>query len=49
MTAPVTFSIRGYLDFRHRLPDRMGQGVVETADDIPHWWGFNAPEQRVLL
>ena len=25
---PVTFSFRGGLDIRHRLPDRSGQGVV---------------------
>lgn len=48
-TVPVTFSFRGNLDIRHRLPDRMGQGVIESSDDIPGMKGFYAPEQRVLL
>jgi hypothetical protein len=45
----MTFSFRRNLDIRHRLPDRMGQGVTEMAGDIPLVQGFYAPEQRVLL
>ena len=43
----MTFSFRRNLDIRHRLPDRMGQGVAKMAGDIPLVWGFYAPKQRV--
>ena len=42
-TVPVAFSFRGNLDIRHRLPDRMGQGVIESSDDIPLVEGFLSP------
>jgi hypothetical protein len=46
-TVPVTFSFRGNLDIRHRLPDRM----VKASPDWPATFhlrrGFYAPEQRV--
>ncbi len=32
---------------RHRLPDRMGQGLAELVGDIPLVRGFYAPKQRV--
>ena len=42
-SVPVTFSFRGSLDIRHRLPDRMGQGVNELVGDIPLRQGFLSP------
>lgn len=48
-TVPVTFSFRRNLDIRHRLPDRMGQGIAKMAGDIPLVRGFYAPERRVPL
>ena len=32
---------------RHRLPDRMGQGVAVPVGNNPLEWGFYAPDQRV--